>query len=200
MREYGQHRHGHHHRWRGRRGWGGFAEALAGLGAAMEGDDWRGERGRGHRRRRLGAGELQLLLLSLIEEQPLHGYAMIEAIEVRTGGAYAPSPGVVYPTLTLLADMELAEERPDASRKLYAITPKGKAHLGEHREELNGLLERLDAAGEANTRADAAPVWRAMMNLGAVLKARMWDRSADREAMLEAARIIDEAAHKIERL
>ena len=196
------HRHGHHPRWRGRRGWGGFAEALAGLGAAMEGEDWRGEhgRGRGHRRRRLGAGELQLLLLSLVEETPLHGYAMIEAIEARTGGAYAPSPGVVYPTLTLLADMELAEERPDGSRKVYAITAKGKAHLDARREELNALLERLDAAGEANTRADAAPVWRAMMNLGSVLKGRMWDRGADREAMLEAARIIDEAAHKIERL
>lgn len=191
------HRHGHHPRWRGRRGWGGFAEALAGLGAAMEGDD---HGRRGHRRRRLGAGELQLLLLSLIEEAPLHGYAMIEAIEARTGGAYAPSPGVVYPTLTLLADMELAEERADGSRKLFAITAKGKAHLDERREELNALLERLDAAGEANTRADAAPVWRAMMNLGSVLKGRMWDRGADRDAMLEAARIIDEAAHKIERL
>nr|ART36146.1 B302 [uncultured bacterium] len=198
--KFGHHGHGHHHRWRGRRGWSGFAEALAGLGAAMEGDDWRGERMRGRGRRRLGAGELQLLLLSLIEEAPLHGYAMIEAVEARTGGAYAPSPGVVYPTLTLLADMELAEEQPDGSRKVYAITARGKAHLAERREELDALLERLDAAGEANTRTDAAPVWRAMMNLGSVLKARMWDRGADREAMLEAARIIDEAAQKIERL
>ncbi|MBB4632606.1 PadR family transcriptional regulator [Sphingosinicella soli] len=187
---------GHHPHGRGRRSWGGFVQALAGLGSAMEGDEHTGHR----RRRRFGAGELQVLMLSLIEDAPLHGYAMIEAIEARTGGAYAPSPGVVYPTLTLLADMELAEERADGTRKLYAITAKGKAHLDARRDELNALLERLDAAGQANTRADAAPVWRAMMNLGSVLKGRMWDRGADRDAMLEAARIIDEAAQKIERL
>lgn len=192
---------GHHRHWRARRGMrgmGGFAEALWGVGAAMDSGHER-ESGRG-RRRVLGPGELQLLLLSLIEDAPLHGYAMIEAIETRTGGAYAPSPGVVYPTLTLLADMELAAEKPDGSRKLYAITRKGKTHLDERREEADAVLSRLDAAGEANTRADGAPVWRAMINLGSVLKARMWDAKADRDTMLEAARLIDEAARKIERL
>lgn len=193
---------GHHRHWRGRRGMknmGGFAEALRGVGAAMESGNYKVKFG-SRRRRVFGSGELQLLLLSLIEDAPLHGYAMIEAVEMRTGGAYAPSPGVVYPTLTLLADMELAEEQPDGGRKLYAITKKGKAHLDERREELNALWGRFDEAVEANTRSDGAPVWRAMMNLGAVLKARMWDKDADRDVMLAAADIIDEAARKIERL
>jgi DNA-binding PadR family transcriptional regulator len=179
-------------------GKGGFAEALWAMGAAM--DAGRARRAGGRRRRTFGGGELQLVLLALIEETPMHGYALIEAIEARTGGAYAPSPGVVYPTLTMLADMELAEEQPEGGRKRYAITAKGKAHLDERRDEVDALLARLDAHGEANTRADGAPVWRAMMNLGSVLRSRMWDRTADKSVMLEAARIIDEAAGKIERL
>lgn len=191
---FGYHRHGRH----GMKGMGGFAEALWGVGAAMQSGRGR-ESARGNRRM-LGAGDLQLLLLSLIEETPLHGYAMIEAIETRTGGVYAPSPGIVYPTLTLLADMELAEEKPDGTRKLFAITRKGKTHLDERRAEIDALWSRLDAARETNTPADGAPVWRAMMNLGSVLKTRMWDEKAEREIMLEAARIIDEAAQKIERL
>jgi DNA-binding PadR family transcriptional regulator len=194
---------GYHHRWHSRRGrWGGnWTDILQALGAQFENGNMRFDvRGRGRSRRVLTSSELQLILLSLIEDAPLHGYAMIEAIEARTGGAYAPSPGVVYPTLTLLADMELAEERPDGARKVYAITDKGRAHLDERRDELNALLERLDAAAGRGERHDSAPVWRAMFNLGSVLKGRMWDARADRETMLAAAEIIDEAARRIERL
>ena len=61
-------------------------------------------------RRMFESGELRLVLLKLIAEQPRHGYDLIRAIEEMTGGEYAPSPGVVYPTLTLLQDMGLIEE------------------------------------------------------------------------------------------
>src|SRR5690606_25340682 len=66
--------------------------------------------GRGGRRRLFDGGELRLVLLKLIGDQPRHGYDLIREIEDKTGGAYAPSPGVIYPTLTLLADMGLIEE------------------------------------------------------------------------------------------
>jgi DNA-binding PadR family transcriptional regulator len=196
-----------HHGWHGRGGrwgsrWGGnWADILQAFGAEFQNGNVRFDvRGRGRSRRVLTSGELQLILLSLIEAEPLHGYAMIEAIETRTGGAYAPSPGVVYPTLTLLADMELAEERPDGARKTYAITDKGRAHLDERREELGALLDRLDAAGGKRERPESAPVWRAMFNLGSVLKGRVWEAKADRDTILAIAEIIDDAARKIERL
>ena len=94
---------------------------------------WAAATGEGGRRRRMfDGGELRLVLLKLIEEQERHGYDLIRAIEERTGGAYAPSPGVVYPTLTLLDDMELIEARQaEGAKKLYGVTEAGKAHLAE---------------------------------------------------------------------
>ncbi len=71
-----------------------------------------GGRGGGRGRRRMfGSGELRLVLLKLIADEPRHGYDLIRAIEALTGGDYAPSPGVVYPTLTMLADMGLIRTR-----------------------------------------------------------------------------------------
>src|SRR5687767_6216148 len=104
--------------------------------------------GEGRSRRMFDSGELKLVLLKLISEQPRHGYDLIRAIEERTGGAYAPSPGVVYPTLTLLNDMELIEEqKSDGTKKLFAITSAGDVHLAERAEEVEALLARLDELG-----------------------------------------------------
>src|SRR5690349_16524263 len=123
------------------RGWGrgGFGGGWGQWG----GDEWGGGgRGRG-RRRMFDAGELRLVLLKLIADQPRHGYDLIRAIEELTHGAYAPSPGIVYPTLTLLEDMgHIAEAQSEGSRKAYAATPEGRAHLEEKKVEVEALLER----------------------------------------------------------
>ena len=107
----------------------------------------------GGRRRMFDGGELRLVLLKLIADKPRHGYDLIRAIEERTGGAYAPSPGIVYPTLTMLSEMGLIDEQlADGARKLFAITPEGTAHLAEHEAEVVAMLARLDALG-ADARA-----------------------------------------------
>ena len=97
-----------------------------------------GPRGRGGERRRMfESGELRLVLLKLIEEQPRHGYDLIREIETLSGGAYAPSPGVVYPTMTLLLDMGLADEQAsDGPRKLLGISEAGRQHLIERADEV----------------------------------------------------------------
>ena len=78
-------------------------------------------------RRVFDAAELRLVLLKLLADQPRHGYDLIRAIEEMTAGAYSPSPGVVYPTLTLLAEMgHTAEDASEGSRKTYAVTPEGR--------------------------------------------------------------------------
>ncbi|MBW8446338.1 MAG: PadR family transcriptional regulator [Arenimonas sp.] len=161
-----------------------------------------GGRGRGGERRRMfDSGELRLVLLKLIEEQPRHGYDLIREIENRTGGAYAPSPGVVYPTMTLLLDMGLAEEvASEGPRKLLGITEAGHAHLAERADEVATAMERLAALAKLSARTDAAPVRRAMQNLKAALQDRLSQESVTREVQLEVARLIDEAAGKIERL
>ena len=92
-------------------------------------------------------GELRLVLLKLIAEQPRHGYDLIRAIEELTGGAIRAEPGVVYPTLTMLQDMGLIEEAAgEGGRKPFQITEAGTAHLEENEEEAEELIVRLKRA------------------------------------------------------
>ena len=158
------------------------------------------ERG-GRRRRLFESGEFRLVLLKLIEEQPRHGYDLIRELEARTGGAYAPSPGVVYPTTTLLLDMGLIEEAGgETGRKLFAVTDAGRAHLAEHKPELDAALARLDAVAAVRERTDAAPVLRAMQNLKAAVQIRLSQEGVEKDVVLGVADLIDEAARKVERL
>jgi DNA-binding PadR family transcriptional regulator len=157
-------------------------------------------RGGGGRRRMFDGGELRLVLLKLIADKPRHGYDLIRAIEERTGGAYAPSPGIVYPTLTMLSEMGLIEEQlAEGARKQFAITPEGTAHLDEHEAEVVAMLARLDALGAMRERTDAVPIRRALHNLRSVLQSRLGE-GLDKERMHDAAALIDEVAQKIERL
>jgi DNA-binding PadR family transcriptional regulator len=159
----------------------------------------RDEDGRG-RRRMFDGGELQLVMLLLMETEPRHGYDIIREIETRTGGAYAPSPGIVYPTLTLLEEIGRVEARAaEGAKKLYAITPAGLEQLNAHRTEATAALARLDALGARDQAFDEGPVHRAISNLKAVLRQRLSD-AADRTMLLAVADAIDEAARKIERL
>lgn len=145
--------------------------------------------------------ELRLVLLKLIEDKPRHGYDLIREIEERTGGAYAPSPGVVYPTLTMLADMDLiAEQASDDPKKVFAITAAGEVHLAERAEEVAGLMSRLSELGAQRERHEARPVRRAMHNLKTVLHHRMGEDGDDAERLHQIAAILDEAAQRIERL
>ena len=163
-----------------------------------------GERGRGHggrSRRMFDGGELRLVLLKLIADEPRHGYDLIRAIEEMTGGAYAPSAGVVYPTLTMLNDMDQIEEQAsEGSKKRFAATDAGRAHLEERADEVEALIARLTSIGAHRTRSDQQPVRRAMGNLRQVLQDRIGGRDLDAEQLHAISDAIDEAAKKIERL
>jgi DNA-binding PadR family transcriptional regulator len=155
----------------------------------------------GPRRRFFDQGDLRLVLLKLISDEPRHGYDCIRAIEALTGGSYAPSPGVVYPTLSLLDEMGLIAEAPgEEKRRKFAITEAGTTHLAENAKLVEALFARMEAAGQARTRTEDVPVRRAMGNLKQVLMQRMSATEADRDTALAIAAAIDEAAQKIERL
>jgi DNA-binding PadR family transcriptional regulator len=147
------------------------------------------------------SGELRLVLLKLIADEPRHGYDLIRAIEEMTGGAYAPSPGVIYPTLTMLEDMGLIEEQAaDGARKAFAATAEGKAHLAERQEEVDALIARLTGLGEDKKKAGGAPIGRAVGNLLSALWHRVTREGTDEDNLHEIAAILDEAAQRIERL
>lgn len=158
----------------------------------------RGGRGR---RRMFESGELRLVLLKLIADEPRHGYDLIRAIEEMTGGEYAPSPGVVYPTLTLLQDMGLIDEAEgEGSRKPFQITESGREYLDERAEEADDLIERLKELAPEE-RHDAGPaIGRAVRNLMTALSQRISRDGLNDELLHEVAAILDDAAQRIERI
>lgn len=157
-------------------------------------------RGRGRSRRMFDGGELRLVLLRLISDEPRHGYELIRAIEELTGGAYAPSPGVVYPTLTLLGEIGLIEEQAsEGVKKRFAVTEAGAMHLEERRPQVEALMARLSEVGAHRQRTEAAPVQRAMSNLRHALHDRLGRGDLSGDAVLDLAALIDEVAHKVER-
>ena len=193
-------------------GWPMMAMMMGGRGRGGRGGSWdwsfgngegreRGGGGRGGPRGRMFAsGELRLVLLKLIGDQTRHGYELIKAIEELTGGNYAPSPGVVYPTLSLLLDEGMIEEKADASpRKAFAITAEGEVELSERIKEADALIARLVALNEEGDAHRAPPIGRAVGNLFAALRGRA-ESGFDSETIHQVAEILDEAARKIERL
>jgi len=183
---------------RGGRGWhGGWGPFQFDIGD----EGWGGGR-RGRRARRMfESGELRLVLLKLIAGEPRHGYDLIRAIEELTGGEYAPSPGVVYPTLTLLQDMGQIEEAPgDGPRKPFQATDEGRAQLEERKEEVDALFERLTDLKPREGSVAGPAIGRAIKNLMTALSHRVGRDGLDEELLHEIAAILDEAAQRIERV
>jgi DNA-binding PadR family transcriptional regulator len=136
--------------------------------------------------RKLGAADLQLVILALLAEQPRHGYEIIKALEQTSKGFYSPSPGMVYPALTYLEEVGEATVEAEGTRKLYRITDAGRARLDAHRDFIETLLAELSRMGnrmekmrEAFARDEApedvghAAVDRARRELRAALIAKL---------------------------
>ncbi len=185
--EHGEHHqpHGHHH-------------------GHHHGHGPHGGRGRGgpegRRKRVFGGAELSLVLLHLIEPQPRHGYDLIRELDSRTGGAYAPSPGIVYPTIASMEEAGLLEAlAAEGPKRLFAITDAGRAHLAEQQEAVTTALAKLEAVRFTASQIDGGPVARAMQNLSVVLEQRL-ATTQDKQALFDIADLIDETARKIERM
>jgi len=162
---------------------------------------WGGGRRRRERKRMFEGGELRLVLLKLIADEPRHGYELIKAVEDLTGGEYAPSPGIVYPTLTMLEDMGLiTEAKSKTTKKIYQATDEGRAHLEENSEEVDELIERLEGHGTHRRRGQRPEIGRAIGNLMAALRNRVVHDGWNEELLEEVVDILDEAAQRIERV
>lgn len=163
--------------------------------------DWGGGRRHRDRKRMFEGGELRLVLLKLIADQPRHGYELIRAIEEMTEGEYAPSPGVVYPTLTMLEDMGLiAEAKSKDTKKVYEATQEGRAHLDENSDEVDDLIERLEGHGRHRRRGQRPEIGRAIGNLMTALRNRIAHEGWNDQLLEEVVDILDEAAQRIERV
>src|SRR6266446_3679892 len=135
-------------KWAARHGWGGHS----GFGFGRGGRHGTGGGDFMRARRMLAQGDLRLIVLALIAEQPRHGYEIIKVLEDKTAGWYSPSPGIVYPTLTYLEEAGYVTAEVEGAKKRCAITPEGRAHLAENRDFVDAVLERLAFIGERGAR------------------------------------------------
>ncbi|MDE2301845.1 MAG: helix-turn-helix transcriptional regulator [Sphingomonadales bacterium] len=182
------------------RGFGGFGRGERAHGLFGGHGHHRGEGGR--RGKRFAGETLRLMVLALLEGGPQHGYQLIRGFSERSGEAYAPSPGVLYPLLTLLADMGLIEEvaGDGAGKRSFALTAAGRTELAGHRDAAEAALARLAELSQEASRTDPAPVRRAMLNLRTAALQRLSAGDGDAELGFRVAEILDAAARDIERL
>jgi len=154
----------------------------------------------GHRRGRVfDQGDLRYVILALIAEKPRHGYELIKAIEDKLGGAYSPSPGVVYPTLTLLEELGHARVSPDAGgKKLYEITPEGAAFLEANRATVDAIFGRMAEVSAAQGGEPAPQILRAIENLRFALRLKLARGGLSDEQVRDITAILDDTARKIE--
>jgi DNA-binding PadR family transcriptional regulator len=145
-------------------------------------------------------GDLRLVILQLIAEKPRHGYEIIKAIEELVAGAYSPSPGVIYPTLTLLEDLGYVAVSPgEGARKLHEITPSGRSFLDANRAAVDALFSRMTEASQARGGGPAPQIVRAMENLKLALRLRQDRGPLTEDQLSHIAAAIDAAAIAIER-
>ena len=142
----------------------------------------------------LDHGDLRFVVLKLIAEKPSHGYELIKAIETAAGGAYSPSPGVVYPTLTLLEELGyVVASDAGGGKKLYTITPEGEAFLASNEQPVRSLFERMAEAASASA-AFSPQILRARENLKTALRLKLHGGQLSAEQITAIAKALDDAA------
>ncbi len=183
---------------RGRRGGFEFAFPGGGMWGGGPGGQWGGHGpGRG---RMFGHGDLKFVILNLLAEKPRHGYEIIKELEERFGGTYSPSPGTVYPTLSLLEDLGYARaQTEEGNRKVFEITDEGRKYLEENKSTIDDIFDRVDDFG-AFIGPVVAGLGRAFGNLGRSTFRSAMKHQADEAWVQRAREILERAARDIEGL
>jgi len=144
-------------------------------------------------------GDLRFVILRLISEKPRYGYEIIKAIEEKLGGSYAPSPGVVYPTLTLLEELGyVTVTMGEGTKKLHTITAEGIAALETHKTAVDALFERMEQAGAAFGKGRSPQIMRAVENFRMALRMKTSQGALNEEQVRKIVEAIDGAVKAIE--
>ena len=175
---------------RGRWRWSGFG-------------DWSqpgGHRGwHGRAARFFEQGDLKYVILRLLEEKPRHGYEIIKDLESRFGGSYAPSPGTVYPTLTMLEDLGYARVVPEeGGKKIYELTDEGKKYLAEHSSTVDDIFQRISRFVEGFTDAPMMELNQAFQQLARATYGTATAHIRDREKIERLRNIIRQALAEVD--
>ena len=156
--------------------------------------------GRG-RERLFDAGDVKLVVLKLLSEQPSYGYQLIKTMELRMAGGYTPSAGVIYPTLTMLEEAGLASASiSENNKKIYSVTPDGFEYIESNKERIEELFERLEETEKGFRLGRSSEIMKASMNLRGSIMARVSRENVTQEIIRKIAAAIHAAARTIEEL
>jgi len=168
------------------------------LGARRGG--WIGHGFGAGRERLFDAGDIKLVILKLLSEQPSYGYQLIKTMEQRLSGGYTPSAGVIYPTLTMLEEEGLAAAAIENGKKVYSVTSEGMEFLQANKRRIGELFERLDEAGRGFQRGRSPEVMKAFHNLRSAVVARLFRESVTPEQVRSITEAINAAAKAIDEM
>ena len=169
-------------------GFGGFGPGRFGHGPGF-----------GGRERLFDGGELKLVILKLLADEPSYGYQLIKRMEERLAGGYTPSAGVIYPTLTLLEEEGLAASATsEGNKKVYSLTEEGRQFVEANKERIGEVFQRIEAVGERFSRRRSPELMEAFSNLRHAIGARMWRRNLTPEQVKKIAETVNAAARAIE--
>jgi len=200
--EHHHHDHGHDEREHGGleqeftgRGPGGFGRGFGHRGPGGFG------RGFGEGRGRLfDAGDIKMVILRLLADQPSYGYQLIKTMEERLAGGYTPSAGVIYPTLTMLEEEGYATASTENNKRVYSLTQEGIEFLEANKERIGELFERLEQAGRGFERGRSPELMKAFMNLKGAVVARVSRESVTADQIKKITEAINAAAKAIDEL
>jgi DNA-binding PadR family transcriptional regulator len=155
----------------------------------------------GGRERFFDSGDIRFVVLKLLAEQPSYGYQLIKTMEERLAGAYTPSAGVIYPTLTMLEEEGLASvTTSDANRKVYSVTPQGLEYLAANKHRVDELFERLEETGRGIRDGRSPELMKAMHNLRGAVLARVFRGNATPEQIKKITEAVNAAAKAIDEM
>ena len=157
-------------------------------------------RGRSRRERLFDAQDIRLLMLNFLAASPAHGYELIKSIEALAGGEYVPSPGIIYPNLTLLEEMGAIRAAESAGgKKIWQLTEEGQRSLEQQRKEVTAVISRLASLGVLGDNRRIPEVQRAIHNFKIALNTKLAKGDIPQETLYKIIDTLDRAAKDIER-
>lgn len=207
---HGEGRHSHRHseercHGEGRHGHGHGEKCCHGEGRHDHGHGGERQRGRGRGkglRRLFDHGDLHIMVLSLVAKKPSYGYEIIKDIQEASNGLYVPSPGVIYPTLTLLEEQGFLESQiVERNRKSFTITPEGASHLAQNKDIEVVIARKLAKARDMQQGGNLAEdIEMAVSRFKALLRHKMVLKQLNEEQTRQIASIINDAVQQIEQV
>lgn len=143
-------------------------------------------------------GDFKYVILDLIKDKPRYGYEIIRELEERFQGFYAPSPGIVYPTLQYLEELGYVTSELREGKKVHTITEEGKRFLDEKKDVQDEIQANMKHWWESSMRHEFRDLWHETKRLGGLV--RQYGRKLSKEKLRQASEVLSKASKDIEEI